>query len=349
MPADEEIDLMELFGQYRQYFIGVILGLVISAFSLEILGFSTLKAFSAIISSSIGNIYAIGTTLVKATPIILTGLAFILPAKSGFFNIGGDGQLHMGALVSVILALQLGGLPSFLSIPIILVACMIGGMAIVAVPLILNIKADINSIFTTISINYIMIQVIEFMCTGPIKDPVSVNPQTKVIPESTMLPNLLPGTSLHIGLLIGIAATIILYYVIQNATLGYKTRLSGYNPDAAVYSGLNPNKYKIISTLSGAALAALAGAGLVLGNHHLLITGYNPTYGYTGVMVGVFSAFRLARLVPSAIFFAILLVGGKGMQYVAGVPYGMTYVVLAVIVLSVLGIERYTGTGVRMV
>ena len=332
------------FEKYVAYPIGLLVAFSLFSVVLLSIGINPLSAFQSLLYGSFGTTYNISETFVKATPLLLCALAFTIGVKAGFWNIGGEGQLYMGALAAVLLASQLGDLPSSVSIFLVGLTSFFAGVVWLAIPIFLRVKFKINEIFVTVALNFTALYVIGWLCTGPLKDPLSVNPQTPIIPSTTWLLKILPGTRLHAGIILAVVFAILVYLLLYRTTLGYRIRVTGTSSVSARYAGINLSKVITIAAVLSGGLAGLAGMGEVLGTHHLLIEGISPGYGFQGIVIAALVRFNPIGGIFAAIFFAVLLVGGEQMQRGAGVPFGMVYILQAIIVLSVIGIERWMRT-----
>ncbi len=318
--------------------MGIALGL--SAALLLLIGINPILAFSAVFSGSIGTPHGISETLIKTTPLLLTALAFTLPYRAGFMNIGGEGQLFMGALAAFLTSVLVGDLPSAVAIPLIFLTAFLAGLIWIILPLIFKFKAGVSEIFITVILNFIAILFIGYLTVGPLKAPGNPNPETVSIPIFTELPKLFPPLRLHAGVFIPIIAAFLIYILFSRTSIGYKIRVIGLSSRSATYAGIKVSKVVVIATFIGAGLAGLAGAGEVLGIHHFL-TGRLPVgLGYTGILVAVLGRFNPISQIPASIFFAAWLVGGETMQRMAGVPYGMIFIIISLITFLILATER---------
>lgn len=326
---------------FLSYLIGLIVALLIFSIILLAMGFNPLLSIQAILYGSFGTVYGVSETFVRMAPLLLSALAFLVAFRARFFNIGVEGQLYIGALTTYLVASQLKGLPSGFAIPLVILASFIGGVVWLMLPLILKIALEINEIFTTVVMNFIATTLISWLCTGPLRDPNAINPQTRPVPSETWLPVLIPKTRFHAGIVLSLLLAFITYLILFKTTLGYKIRAVGLSPLAAKQGGINLPKVIIsVGVLSG-GLGGLAGMVEVLGAHHLLITGFSPGFGYVGIAIAALGGFHPIATIFASVFFAVLLIGGETMQRGAGVPVDIIYVLQAVLVLSILIIQKW--------
>ncbi len=322
------------------YPLGLLIALGASSVLLILTGSNPISAFHAIFIGALGSAYGISETLVKATPLLLTALAFTLPHRAGFWNIGGEGQLFIGALFAWIVASSLGNLPSGISIPLILIVSFLSGIIYISLPLLLKVKAGINEVFLTVILNFIAILLINYLTVGPLKEPGNPNPQTANIAIVTWLPRLILGTRLHLGFLLPIFAAILVFIFLYRTSVGYKIQVVGTSLNAARYGGIEISKMVVIAGFLGAGLAGMSGGIEILGIHHFLTARFPQNLGYLGILVAVLGRFNPIWEIPAAIFFAALLVGAETMQRLAGVHYGMIFIIISLITFVIIGFEK---------
>lgn len=323
------------------YPVGLLVALFIFSAILLAMGFNPISSLESILHGSFGTIFSASETFVRVAPLLLTALAFLIAFKARFLNIGVEGQLYIGGLVAYLVASQMGGLPSGLSIPVIVLASFIGGVAWIAIPLVLKSKLGINEIFPTVVMNFIAIFIISWLCTGPIRDPNAVTPQTAIIPQATWLPIMISGTRLHMGVIFAFFLAFLIFLILYKTILGYEIRAVGRSSRAAKYGGINLSKTIVSVGILSGGLAGLAGMVEVVGAHHYLIAGFSPGFGYIGIAIAALGGFHPIGVVFASIFFSVLLIGGEQMQRGVGVPIEMVYILQAVLVLSVLIVRRW--------
>ncbi|MHA2385340.1 MAG: ABC transporter permease [Candidatus Thorarchaeota archaeon] len=335
--------MSERYEKYMSYPIGILVAFAIFSIILLILGFDPILSLIAIPYGAFGRTFAASETLIRFIPLLLTSMAFLVAFKARFLNIGAEGQLYIGALVSYLVAAQLGGVPGIISIPIIMIAAFLGGVAWLALPIIMRTKLEINEIFPTVVLNFIAMFLISWLCTGPLQDPNAFNPRTPFIPESTELPILFSGLRIHVGLFVVIILALLLYVILFKTTLGYRIRAVGQNPRAAKHGGVSVTQGIVSAGLLSGGLAGLAGMMEVIGTHHFLLAGFSPGFGYVGIAVAALGSFHPIGVLIAAFFFAVLQIGGESMQRVAQVPVDMIFVMQGVLVLSVLIVQKWVS------
>jgi len=333
--------IRERLERYMSYPVGLLVALFIFSAILLAMGLNPILSIETVLYGSFGTTFSASETFVRVTPLLLSALAFLIGFKARFLNIGAEGQLHIGALTAYLVASQMEGLPSGLSIPLVIFASFAGGVSWLAIPLLLRIRLEVNEVFPTVVMNFIARFIISWLCTGPIKDPNALNPQTRVIPEGTWLPLMVSGTRLHAGIILAVLLAFLVYLVLYKTVLGYEIRAVGLNPRASKHGGVSLSQSMISVGLLSGGLAGLAGMVEVIGAHHLLIEGFSPGFGYQGIGIAALGGFHPLGVILASMLFSILQIGGETMQRGAGVPIDLVYVLQAILVLSVLIVERW--------
>ncbi len=324
------------------YLVGVAVSLGLFSLTLISFGYNPLLSIDTLATGSFGTVFATSETTVLMAPLLLSALAFLVAFRARFYNIGVEGQIYIGALTAYLAAAQLGGVPGVAAIPLVALVSFLGGTLWLAIPLLMRIKLQVNEIFPTLVMNFIAVNLINWLTTGPIKDPNSVNPQTPPIPSSTWLPVLVSNTRLNLGIIIAVLAAILLFYVIYKTVLGYEIRASGGNPRAATAGGVSVPKSILSVGLMSGGLAGLAGMVVLTGANHLLAQNFSPGYGYQGIGVAALGAFQPIGALLASVFYSALSLGGESMQRLPnGVPIELITVLQVSLVLSILLVQRW--------
>ena len=313
--------------------LALVVGAVIMIASSPLVnGFDPLlpvTAYSALVAGSLGSFNAVINTLVQATPLILTGLAVGIGFKAGLFNIGAQGQFLMGGLAAAAVGVATAGLPPIAAIPLAVLAGMAAGLAYGFIPGFLKAFTGAHEVVTTIMLNYVAIQIIAYLASGPLRGENVGFARTDTI-TTAALP-VLAGREGHIGIFFAAIAVPILAWLLYRSTLGFEIRTVGANPDAARYAGMHPRALIILTMSIAGLLAGLAGASEILGQVGHMPASYATSVGFDAIAVAL-----LGRAHPVGILFAGLLFGamraGAGlMQIQAGIPVQMVNILQAVI------------------
>ncbi|MGI9861749.1 ABC transporter permease [Moorella naiadis] len=313
----------------------IVLALILGAAAIALMGLDPLNAYQSMLQGALGSTNGIGETMVKATPLIFTGLSFGLAKKAGLINIGAEGQLYMGGLLSVIVGISLKGLPIFIHLPLAILAGFIGGGLLGLLSGWLKVRFGASEIITTVMLNYVAQYFVSYMVNGPLIEPPGNFPQSPPVAASAQLPIILAGTRLHLGFIIAILAILAYYIFMWRTNTGYEMRVVGQNPQAAAYAGMNAARTTLLSMFLAGGMGGLAGVGEILGIQHRLFQNFSPGYGFDGIAVSLLGYNSPIGIFLAAILFGILRAGGNMMQMIANVPIAVVYIIQAFVIIFV--------------
>ncbi len=328
--------------------LAALAALAVGAIMLLLLGANPITGYGALLEGAFGSSNAIADTVVKATPLLLVGLGICIAFRGGVINIGGEGQLILGALAGTLLGLRFPDLPGWLLVPFALLAGFVAGAVWGGIPGILKARYNVNEILSTIMMNSIAVQGMNFLLRGPMIDPAQlavVNriPQTARLSPAYDLPRLVP-TRLHLGAGIAVLLAILVYIFLWRTTLGYRIRAVGLSRHASKYAGIKVNRYLVLSlTLSG-AFSGLAGAIQVYGVNHRMITdgsaaGFTGSAGFNGIVAALFGQLHPIGTIPASFLFGALLVGANKLQRATQVPAALITALNGLVVVFVVSSE----------
>jgi len=329
--------------------VSLVLALVLGGILLALAGANPFVTYKAMLLGAFGTRYAISETLVKAIPLMLTGLGVSIAFRMLFWNIGAEGQLAMGGFAAAGFALFVApSLPPWLGLPGVILAGFVAGAFWGLIPAALKAYVGVNEIITTLMMNYIAILWVEYLFYGPWKDPKGFGfPGTAEFPDFTWLPRFF-GTRVHLGLVIAVIAAIVLWIILSRTKWGYEIRVIGENPNAARYAGINRARNILLVMMLSAGLAGLAGMGEVAGISHRLQKGLTVGYGYTAIIVAWLGKLNPWAVLLVAVLLAGLLVGGDQIQISMGLPAAVALVLQGIILFLVLGGEIFTQYRLRI-
>jgi simple sugar transport system permease protein len=298
-------------------------------------GKNPVQAYVALLQGAFGDVFSIGETLEVTTPLILTGLAVAFAFRAKMFNIGAEGQFLMGALAGTWVGVNLP-LPGVLHVLVTLLAGFVVGGLWGGIAGLLKAVRGVNEVISTIMLNFIAIFFINFMVTGPMKEVSDLDiPQTARVLEAARLPKILPPSRLSAGIIIALIAAAVIWWLLWKTTTGYEVRAVGLNPFAAEYAGIRPNYNMFLSMLISGGLAGLGGAIIISGLFLRYQQGFEPGYGFTAIAVSLVGGNNPPGVVAAALLFAVLNVGARGMQNVAGVPQDTVLIIQALVIFFV--------------
>ena len=314
--------------------MAVLLSLVIGALLIMVVRVNPLDAYGALFQGAFGKVRALTQLALRATPLLLIGLGLTLAFRSRVWNIGAEGQFYMGAVAATWLGLTLTGWSTWLVLPAMLAAGAVAGAAWGAIPGLLKAKRGTNEIVTSLLMNYVAIFFISYLVRLPMKDPEYYLPQSATLDQAATL-SMIPGTRLHIGLLIALVCVPLVYLLLWKTPLGYRLRVVGSNPDAARYAGINVAAHIVMAMALSGAFAGVAAMIEVAGVHHRLMVGISPGFGYSAIVVALIGRLNPIGVLVAAFFFASLVIGADSMQRVVGLPVSLTDVIQGLVVLLV--------------
>lgn len=334
----------------------VILALVMGGILLLAAGANPIETYKAMFDGAFGTTYARSETLVKAIPLMLTGLAVSVAFRMRFWNIGAEGQLVMGAIATAwipLFVLKDSGLPSWLILVTMGVAAFTAGALWGLIPAILKAYLQVNEIITTLMFNYVAILFLDFLYTGPWKDKQGYGfPGTASFKETAALPRLpemLNAGRVHLGLIIAIVAALLIWIVLIRSNWGYEIRVVGENPQAARYAGISLVRNILLVMILSGGLAGLAGYGQVAGIAFRLQKGIAVGDGFTAIIIAWLAKLHPLGVLLVAILMAGLSTGGDQITITMGLPAAMADVLQGAILFFVLGGDIFVRYRLRVV
>lgn len=297
-----------------------------------------IELYWSMLTTTFGNLYGFGEVLLKATPFILTGLAAALPAKAGLVNVGGEGQLAIGALFATWFAVfYLDTMPAWIGIPFMLIAGAIGGALWASVVALLKVKGKLNETITSVLLNYVAVFIVGFFVHGILKDPNSFNwPFSPEIANTLRLP-IIDGTRLHIGFVVAIVLAIVVWFVLTKTRLGFKVRVLGSNRLAAERAGYNINKMYFWVLIAAGALAGIAGMIEIAGIEGRLRASVGTNFGYLGFLAAMMAWNHPLRLMGSSFLLGMISVAGNKLEIFSGLPSSSVNILMALVLFFILG------------
>jgi simple sugar transport system permease protein len=268
-------------------------------------------------------------------PLALSGLAIVLGYRAGVLNIGGEGQIYIAAMFSTWVALHFVHLPQALLVTLSLLAGAIGGALWASLPALLRAYQNINEIVTTLLMNYIGIYICNMSVETFLQEPHSSIPQSAAFPANSYLPILVPHTQIHLGIVIVLILSVLIYFVLWHTSWGYGLRAVGVSRRAAEYGGVNVKTGMLITFLLSGAIAGLAGSITVLGVQHRLMQNFLVNFGYDGIPVALLGALNPFGTLLGALFFGAVLNGAQAMQTAVAVPEPIVYIIEGLTVIAV--------------
>jgi simple sugar transport system permease protein len=311
-------------------------------------GASVPTAYFLLFKGAFGSAFAINETLTRSIPLIFTGLAVAVAFRAKFYNIGAEGQLYAGALAVTYFGTGMITLPPVLMIAFLMLVGALAGGALLIVPVLLKTRMKVDEVVTTLLLNFVVLLLVSFLIEGPWKDPMSLGwPQAAPVIDEGILPPLLAKGRLHLGLVIALVVSVLIWAMMRFSVLGYEIRAVGYNAEAAEFSGINVNRTVIITALISGGLAGMAGVSETAGLKGYLTLDLSPGFGYTGIAVAMLAQLNPLGVIPAAIFLSAVYVGSDAMSRAINIPTYIADVLVGVSVLAVLCSVMFSQYRVR--
>jgi len=322
--------------KFFPYLLAVLAAFVAVAILLVALGFNPLKAFQTLLFTSFRTPNGFIQTLLKWIPLTLCALALTVPLSSGKFNIGAEGQMLVGAIGAAAMGIIGKDLPLGLLLPLVILVGTLAGAFWGLIAAWLLYQFNINEILSTVLLNFISFALVDYVATGPWRDPSAGHPTTVAIGQGGFLPMLVKNPPLHSGIILALLVVVAIAFFTSRTTSGYELIVTGANPRASKVHGINIKRMFLFSMILGAACAGLAGAIEVAGVHHRLIEGLHSNFAILGLIIGLIARGKNGAVPFVAFFIAILEVGGSAMQRTVMVPVQIVLIAEALILIFVL-------------
>jgi ABC-type uncharacterized transport system permease subunit len=332
----------------------IIIALIIGGIILAAVGGDPFRTYAHIGRAAFGSVGVFSDTIVKATPLILVSLAASVAFRMGLWNIGAEGQFFLGAFGAsavVLTPLLPADTPRWIFIPALMLAGILAGALWGFIPGFLKAKYNVNEIITTLMMNYIAVSWNNFFIFAVWSE--RGFQMSPVFPKNAWLPRLtdyaasIPlfrGLTTHFGLILALAAVVLVWFVTYRSRWGYEIRLIGDNPRAAKYAGLNISRNIILVMMFSGALAGLAGMSEITGVVHRLQGAISPGYGFTGIIIAWLAKLNPFAIVLVSVLFGALILAGREIQ-----PSGIPKMIQGIILVSLIASDFLLRYRVRLV
>ena len=312
----------------------VVIALLVGAAMILGLGANPLEGYKELLLGAFGGTRELSESAVKAMPLLLVGTGICVAFRAKVINIGGEGQIIAGGLLSAMTALAVPDLPPVVLIPLVLLMGLVGGAIWGGIPGALKAYLGVNEILSTIMLNLVAVQLFNYLLRAPLMDPRQIElgtriPQTKRLSENADLPVLVSGTRLHLGVVVALIAAAVAWFFLWRTTTGYRVRAVGASAPAARYAGMPVKRMTMLALTISGSLCGLAGATLVFGSetHRLqtegFATGFTGSAGFNGIVAALFGGLHPLFTIPSSFLFGGLLVGANAMQRAIQIPVAL--------------------------
>jgi len=323
--------------------------LILSAIPILFAGGELWKSYFYLFYGALGTRFNLLETFVKASPLLLTGLAVAFAFRAKFWNIGAEGQLLAGALTATVVGISLKGVPPFMALPMVIVAGFFAGGLWAFIPAILKTKLKVDDVVSSLLLNYVMIHIMGALLFGPLQQPGSSWPRSSEIVAAAKYPILMPRSRFHLGILIGLLAVLVIWFINNKTTFGYQNKAVGMNLRAARFGGIRTNAVILWTALISGGLAGLAGVGELCALQYRLIMDISPGYGYSGIVIAMLGNLHPVGVLFSSLFFSVIIVGAQTMSRMTGVPVYIAEVIQGMALMIMLIFLLFTEYRVKVV
>ncbi len=335
---DKLDELVRKFQKIFNIFVPIfafLVSLIVVGIIIKIQGGSIIVAYSSLFKSAFGNLNSIGNSLSRAVPLIMAGLGIAIAARANIINLGAEGQIIVGGIFATYVGINLQGLPPVLHITLCLLAGFIGGALCAFLPGHFNAKHNTNIIITAMLLNDITIGILGALVQGPMKEVGGFAPQSAQIAMSARLPMFIPGSRVHVGIIIALVLAVIAHFVLFKTPIGLETRILGGNPLVAKHSGMQVIGMQIMLVLIAGGLAGMGGAMEIMGSQFRLREAFLMNYGYEALAVALLGQKSPYGVIIAGILFGALKAGRGGMVNAANLPVSFSMVLSGVLILCI--------------
>ena len=318
-------------------FLSIFASLIIGAFIMIVNGRNPMVGYTALIRGSFGSTYNIATTFAKTVPLVLTGLGTAIAFRSGMFNVGGEGQLYLGAFAAAYIGITFTGLPALVGIPLAIAAGAVVGGAYALIPAILKVRYKVDEVITTIMLNTVAILFTGYLVNHPFATTQGKMGATEIIAEQYQFSKLVRLSTLNTSIYYMAVIALFIYYIMEKTSFGYELKMTGQNRLFARYGGINDKKQMIISMLISGGLCGIAGAFEVLGVHYRFLQNISPEFAFDGMLIALIVKNNPIGIALMSIFFGALKTGSISMENATGIPSELVLVIQSIIILFIAG------------
>lgn len=312
--------------------VSILLSFLIGAGILALSGFDPLKAYGAMLSGAFDSARHVGDFLEYAMVLCICGLACVLGARVGIFNVGGEGQLLLGAIFACQVGIWMDGMSPWLVIPAAALASMAVGGLYAFLPGVLKVKVKVNEVITTIMLNTIAAYLCQYLAKGPWKNAnKNMVAATEQLNAQYWFGNVIPRSSLTTAIFAAAVIAFVVWYVMQKTSTGFEMRLTGQNPRFARFSGIRTDRLVIVCMVISGAMCGLVGMFRVYGAEHLYRDSVSKDYYFEALMVAMIAQYKPVTVILLSLFFAVLKIGAQGMELI-GVPSQIYLIIQTVII-----------------
>lgn len=320
-------------GYLLSLLISVVTALLLGGVIMALTGHNPFEGYAALLQGVVGSPRALGNTLAKSMTLCLLGLATVVAAKAGIFNVGGEGQLFLGAIASAWLGSRLEGVSPWIGLPLCLLIAMAVGGLYAFIPGWLKVKMKVNEVITTIMLNSAAIYFCSYLANGPLRTADrGISAGTDAIAKSLMFPRLIPLSSLTQSVFLGALIALFVWYLLSRTAAGFEMKLTGQNQRFAQYMGFQTDQLALWAMVASGAICGLVGMFETFGLHGRFIEGVSVDFYFDGMLVAMIMRYNPLGTILMSFFFGALKVGATTMEAKVGIPSELILMVQSIII-----------------
>lgn len=313
--------------------VSVLLALLLGAGIMLLTGHHPVEGYSALIRGAFGSPRGIGNTLYKSAQLCITGLATAVAAQAGIFNVGGEGQMYLGALVSAVLGAKMTGMSPWIVLPICFLGAMLAGAAYAWLPAMMKVKLKINEVITTILLNSVAIYFCTYLANGPLKtSDAGVSQGTDAIDKAFQFSKLIRASNLTESIFVIAIISFLVWYIMTRTTVGFRMKLTGENPRFAKFSGIRADRLAIVSMLASGAICGVLGMFETFALQTRFKPDFSNEFFFDGMLVAMIMRYKPFGIILMSFFFGALKMGATAMQSRTGIPSELILIVQSIII-----------------
>ncbi len=323
----------------------VFAAILVSSIFIGFLGYNPFTVYANMLKGSLGSVIRFRATLLEMIPLVITSLGILIAFKMKFWNIGGEGQILMGAFGASLVALRIEGIPSFLMLPLVFLAGFLFGGLWALIPAFFKARFGANETILTLMLNYIALHFITYLQFGPWRDPKAMGfPKIATFPDSALLPKVF---GVHMGWIIALLLVVLITWFMKKTKKGFEIAVVGESVATARYAGMNVSQVVLIAMLLSGGLCGITGVIQTAGVNKTLTMNISSGYGFSAIITTWLSGLSAPMVLVVSFLFAILLQGGSYIQSALQIPSSAAEVLQGMILFCILGSEFFVRYKVR--
>jgi ABC-type uncharacterized transport system permease subunit len=333
MPKRDDI-YPKILNDIVRYLLMFLMAFLLFGLILFVFGKDPIQSYKDIFTSTLGSTFGFSEVIVAMIPMLITALAVALPWRVGLINIGGEGQLYIGAVFATWAALTFPNSPAWILLPLMMILGMLGGALWAFIPGYLKAIGLVNETIITLLLNSVAPLIVGFLIFGFWHSPMDTVKTANFVPAA-ILPTFF-DTRIHLGLVFGLVLLALFWFVMKYTRWGLEMRAIGGNPQAARRNGIPYKGYLITAMCIGGAIAGLAGMVQVSGFYGVLLLNFSMGLGYMGFLISWLAGGQPIGILLMSFVVAVIITGGNLLQLTRGLPYAVINILLAITLFVVL-------------